>query len=492
MRAARRLAPYLYAVGGVALITAGIGVVQSRTNVPNRSMVYLLLVLWLGARYGSLPATIAGIGAFVAYDFFFVPPVGSFVVSAPHELVGLILLLATALVTGQLASSLRRESERNAELAEEARALYELAITALRLPDAQAAIALVSEKARSLPGVKLFTLVAIENGKARVAGDEKLSPDLLRRSEWTFEHRTSVGARLGPSGVDLVRTSGINSEPAMIPLAGGVAVLEIGAGAANDHERRMLAALLGLGSLLLDRRAAAYQAQRASSLEASDSLKAAVLSSLSHELKSPIAALRAGLTSLIGPAAGLDREHQELVAGLDHEAARLDRLVGELLIMSRLEAGQALELEPRSFPELSGALVDRLQPRIAGRELVVKLPADLPEVLMDELQIDRVLTNLLENALDFTPSAGRIELGARAEGDRLVAWVDNEGPMIPAADLGSIFDKFWTGRSGGTGLGLAICKRIIEGHGGTIEVRNRRSGPRFQFTLPLAPVKTKA
>jgi len=254
------------------------------------------------------------------------------------------------------------------------------------------------------------------------------------------------------------------------------------------HLRRLLAALLSLGSLLLDRRAAAYQAQRASTLEASDSLKAAVLSSLSHELKSPIAALRAGLTSLLGPGAGLDREHQELASGLDREAARLDRLVGELLTMSRLEAGQALELGPRSFPELGGAAIERLQPRLDRRQLTVSLPADLPQVLIDELQIDRVLTNLLENALDFTPDGGRIELGARAEGDRLLAWVDNEGPMIPAADLGSIFDKFWSGRSGGTGLGLAICKRIIEGHGGTIEVRNRRSGPRFQFTLPLAPV----
>jgi two-component system sensor histidine kinase KdpD len=286
--------------------------------------------------------------------------------------------------------------------------------------------------------------------------------------------------------------SGPNPEPVILPLAGGVAVIVVDAEAAEENERRMLAALLSLGSLLLDRRAAAYQAQRASSLEASDSLKAAVLSSLSHELKSPIAALRAGLTSLVGPGAGLDREHQELVAGLDHEAARLDRLVGELLTMSRLEAGQALELEPRSFPELSGAVIDRLQTRLGDRELAVKLPADLPQVLIDELQIDRVLTNLLENALDFTPSRGRIELGARQEGDKLVAWVDNEGPMIPAADLGSIFDKFWTGRSGGTGLGLAICKRIIEGHGGSIEVRNRRSGPRFQFTLPLAPVEVKA
>ena len=488
MRAARTVLPYFYAIGGVTLITAGIGLVQSRTAVPNLSMVYLLLVLWLGARHGRLPAAVAGVGAFVAYDYFFVPPVGTFVVNAPHELLGLILLLATALVTGQLASSLRRESEHAAVLAGEATELYELATTALRQPEAGAAIALVSRRARALPGVARFSLIAVEDGKAIVAGGEELGPELLRRAEWSFEHQTPVGAKLGLGGLDLVRVAGLNPEPLIIPLAGGVAVMVLDSATADDHQRRLLAALLSLGSLLLDRRAAAYQAQRASTLEASDSLKAAVLSSLSHELKSPIAALRAGLTSLLGPGAGLDREHQELASGLDREAARLDRLVGELLTMSRLEAGQALELGPRSFPELGGAAIERLQPRLDRRQLTVSLPADLPQVLIDELQIDRVLTNLLENALDFTPDGGRIELGARAEGDRLLAWVDNEGPMIPAADLGSIFDKFWSGRSGGTGLGLAICKRIIEGHGGTIEVRNRRSGPRFQFTLPLAPV----
>jgi two-component system, OmpR family, sensor histidine kinase KdpD len=489
-RQLRRLAPYGYALAGVALITALIGLVRSQYAVPDLSMVYLVLVLWLGARYGILPAALAGVAALLAYDFFFVPPPGTLAVRGPNELLGLVLLLAAALVTGQLAASLRDASARSAATAEEATALYELATGALRLPEVNSALALLCERARALTSVERFSLIAIEEGVARVAGGDELSADVLRKSEWSFQHGTAIGGSIGPQGLNLVRLAGGSREPVILPLAGGVAVLTI-ATDPDDRQRRLLAALLSLGSLLLDRRTAAFQAQRASTLEASDSLKAAVLSSLSHELKSPLAALRAGLTALAGPGTGLDAEHLELVRGLDREATRLDRLVGELLTMSRLESGQDLMLEARSYPEIAGAVLERMAHQLADRRLVVRLPDDLPAVQIDELQVDRLLTNLVDNAIDFTPPGGEIELGARAEGEQLVAWVENEGPMIPAADLQSIFDKFWTGRGSGTGLGLAIARLIVERHGGTIEVRNRRTGPRFQFTLPLAVVVSR-
>lgn len=481
----RRLAPYGYALVGVTAITALIGLVRSRYAVPDLSMVYLVLVLWLGARYGILPAALAGVAAFLAYDFFFVPPPGTFAVRGPNELLGLVLLLAAALVTGQLAASLREASARSSATAEEATALYELATGALRLPEVNAAISLLCERARTLTAVERFSLLAVEEGVARVAGGDEMTADVLHTSEWSFQHGTAVGGSIGPEGLSLVRLAGGSREAVILPLAGGVAVMTMVADP-DERERRLLAALLSLGSLLLDRRAAAFQAHRASTLEASDSLKAAVLSSLSHELKSPLAALRAGLTALAGPGSGLDAEHLELVHGLDREATRLDRLVGELLTMSRLESGQDLVLEAHSYPELAGAVLERMAAHLAGRRLVLRLPDDLPAVQIDELQVDRLLTNLLDNAIDFTPAGGAIELGARVDDGHLLAWVENEGPMIPAADLRSIFDKFWTGRGSGTGLGLAIARLIVERHGGTIEVRNRRTGPRFQFTLPLA------
>lgn len=489
-RMVRRAAPYLYALAGVAVITLLIGAVRTRYAIPDLSMVYLLLVLWLGSRHGVLPAVLAGVTGVAAYDIFFVPPFGTLLVQGPNELLGLGLLLTAALVTGQLAASLREASARSAAIADEAKTLYELATGALRQPDPGRAIDALAERARRLRSVSGFSLVAVEGSEASVAGGDPLPEDTLRRAEWSFQRQTAVGGSLGPSGIELVRVASDHRQPLFLPLAAGVAVIDVDRSSADRRELRLLAALLSLGSLLLDRRMAAFQARRASDLEHSDQLKAAVLSSVSHELKSPLAALRTGLTALTGQAAGLDAEHLELVRGLDREATRLDRLVGELLTMSRLESGQALVLEARSFPELAGAVLDRLGPQLAARRLLLDLPEDLPAVMIDELQVDRLLSNLLDNAIEFSPPGGRVGVGARVEGDRLLAWVENDGPMIPAAELGSIFDKFWTGRTTGTGLGLAIARLIVQRHGGEIEARNRRSGPRFQFTLPLAPVGT--
>ena len=285
----------------------------------------------------------------------------------------------------------------------------------------------------------------------------------------------------------MMRTHPEAGAPAHLPLANGVAVIGIA-----DHpeagELRMLAALVGLADLLLDRRKAALEAERARGFEASDRLKAAILSSLSHELKSPIASLRAGLTALVTPQAGLQPEQRQLLTDLDVQATRLDRLVGDMLTLSRLEAGLELDREPHGFAELVGTALRRLRPELKGHELVVELADDLPPIEVDELQVGRVLSNLIENALEWAPPNGGITIGGTGHDAFLEAWVENDGPAIAPVDLDRVFDTFWTRRARGSGLGLAICKRVVEAHGGTIRVENRRRGPRFIFTLPFAHV----
>jgi two-component system sensor histidine kinase KdpD len=425
--------------------------------------------------------------AFLGYDFFFVPPVGTFSVNGPAELLELVVLLAVALVTSQLAASLRRTHERAEALADESRALYELAAAALRSSDISVALSMLGRRATQLRGVGRFALVALDAGQPSALTGE-VSAGELAQAAWSHEHDRPVGVAVRDGAVKPVRTHPGASEPSYLPLSSGVAVITIDADEAERDGLRMLAALIGLADLLLDRRRAALEAERARGLESSDRLKTAILSSLSHELKSPIASLRTGLTALETPQAGLPPDQRELVADLDRQTSRLDRMVGDLLALSRLEAGMELDMGPHDFADLVAGATRQLRTELAGNQLVVELPEDLPPIEVDEVQAGRVLANLLENAHEWAPHNGAIEVGAAPQGDMLEAWVENEGPPIALVDLDRVFDTFWTRRARGSGLGLAICKRVVEAHGGTIRAENRRRGPRFIFTFPLAQV----
>ena len=484
----RRLAPYVAAIAGAVLVTIAIGLINTRFQVPGLSAFYLLLVLWLGATWGRGPAVAGSIAAFLLYDFYFVPPVGTFEVRGQSELLELTVLLAVALVTGQLASSLRRTQSAAEALAADERAMYELATAALRSPEVTAALSLLSERAVRLEGVSRFALVAMDSGGAVPLAGGDLSPDELKQAAWSFDNGRPVGAAIADGAVRLMRTRPEGSDIAYLPLASGVAVMNIEAGRPHQADLRMLAALVGLAGLLLDRRRAVLEAERARGFEASDRLKAAILSSLSHELKSPIASLRAGLTALTAPQAGLQPEQRELLQDLDGQATRLDRMVGDMLALSRLEAGVELEREPHQFADLVGTALHQLVAELKGHKVMLEIAEDLPPVEVDELQVGRVLTNLLENALEWAPSDGGITVGASANESRLTAWVENDGPAIAPTDLDRIFETFWTRRARGSGLGLAISKRVVEAHGGTIRAENRRRGPRFTFTLPIARV----
>jgi len=485
----RRLGPYAIAVGGAVAITLAIALVTSSANVPGLSAVYLLLVLWIAARWGRGPAVAGSIAAFLLYDFFLVPPVGTFAVNAPSQVFELVVLLAVALVTSQLAASIRRAQAESELLAADSRVLYELATVALRTPQLTGALSMVCDRARTLASVSRFALVAVDFGKEAtfLAGDG-LTADEVHQAAWAYENKRSVGITVSDGAVKLMKTHPEVATPAYLPLASGVAVIRIGSARPERHELRMLGALVGLADLLLDRRRAALESERARGFEASDKLKAAILSSLSHELKSPIASLRAGLTALLAPQAGLQPEQQELLVDLDRQATRLDRLVGDMLALSRLEAGLELDKEPHGFAELVGTALYQLRSDLKGHEVAVDLADDLPPVEVDELQVGRVLTNLIENALEWAPATGAFAIGAVAGDSVLEAWVENEGPAIAPVDLDRIFETFWTRRARGSGLGLAICKRVVEAHGGTIRAENRRRGPRFTFTLPLARV----
>jgi two-component system sensor histidine kinase KdpD len=487
----RRLAPYSVAIGGAAAVTALIGLLTSRTSASGLSAVYLLLVLWLGARWGRGPALAGSVAAFLLYDYFFVPPVGTFTVRGPAELLELVVLLAVALVTSQLAASLRRAQSTAEALAADSRSLYELATAALRIPEVNVALSMLCDRAERLRSVVRFAVVAIDVGQPMPLAGGPPTADQVKQAVWSYENGRSIGIAIVDGVVKVMRTHASPDFTAYVPMASGVALVELDYDHEDQVELQTLAALIGLAGLLLDRRRAALEAERARGLESSDRLKAAILSSLSHELKSPIASLRTGLTALTAPQAGLKPDQRELLVDLDRQATRLDHMVGDMLALSRLEAGVALDKEPHSFADLVGVAMRRLRAELKGHEVALHIPDDLPPVEVDELQVGRVVSNLLENAVEWATPGGAIEVGAVARDGVVEAWVENQGPAIALADMDRVFETFWTRRARGSGLGLAICKRVVEAHGGAIRVENRRPGPRFTFTLPLALVASQ-
>ena len=237
-----RLAPYAIAVGGAVAITFAIALATSSANVPGLSALYLLLVLWIAARWGRGPAVAGSIAAFLLYDFFLVPPIGTFAVRGPSELLELVVLLAVALVTSQLAASIRRAQAESEKLAADSRVLYELATVELRTPVATAALSMVCDRARTLEPVNRFTLVAVDVGKdaAIVAGDE-LTADEVHQAAWAYENKRSVGITVSDGVVKLMKTHPGTAAPAYLPLESGVAVMSIGSGQPERHELRMLA-----------------------------------------------------------------------------------------------------------------------------------------------------------------------------------------------------------------------------------------------------------
>jgi two-component system sensor histidine kinase KdpD len=258
---------------------------------------------------------------------------------------------------------------------------------------------------------------------------------------------------------------------------------------------RLLTTFAAQAGLYIERAKLAREAGRAQLLEESDRLKTALLSSVSHDLRTPLAAIKASATVLLQEEAALDATtRSDLLSAINEETDRLNHLVGDLLDQSRIEAG-ALRLKRDwcDMDELIRAVVRRLASILGGFRVQLHLPADLPLILADYVQVDRVISNLLDNAIRFAPPGSVIEIAASIQGGELTVAVTNQGPAIPARLHPHLFDKFYRisedrSPSMGTGLGLSICKGIVDAHGGRIWVESpvaEDSGTRFAFTLPL-------
>jgi two-component system, OmpR family, sensor histidine kinase KdpD len=256
--------------------------------------------------------------------------------------------------------------------------------------------------------------------------------------------------------------------------------------------RRLMEAFASQAALSVERANLAAQARQAEVLQVTEQLQAALLNSISHELRTPLVSITGALSTLLADAGQLDAAtEQSLVENAHEEAERLNQLVGNLLDMTRLEAGAlTVRLEPSDVQDVIGAALAHLGTRLRERAVQVDVPADMPLAPLDFVPIVQVLVNLLDNALKYSPPTQPIQVSVRTTESHVAIEVADRGPGIPPDDLERIFDRFYRlqhpGSVGGTGLGLSICRGIVEAHGGSIRAHNRAGGgASFVVTLPL-------
>jgi two-component system sensor histidine kinase KdpD len=260
----------------------------------------------------------------------------------------------------------------------------------------------------------------------------------------------------------------------------------------GPDERLLLETLCSLAASALERTELAAEARKARLHAETEQLRSSLLSSVSHDLRTPLGVVTGATSALLDESGPKDEAtRRELLQTAHEESLRLSRLVRNLLDMTRLEAGAVkVQKEAQPFEEVVGGALTRLEDRLRGRQLRTDVPPDLPLAAFDAVLVEQLLVNLLENALKYTPPASPIDIEARERQGMLAVTVADRGPGVQPRDRERIFEKFYRaqgGQGGGVGLGLAICRGIVTAHGGDIGVDERPGGgASFRFTLPLA------
>src|ERR1700694_6027629 len=527
----------ILAIVGTSLLTGIIFVFRLYPRIPNISVAYLFIVLALASTRGMFAAVIASVAAFLSFDFFLVPPLYTFTIGKVDEWLALFIFLATAITTGQLASALRRRAEQARRREREARILYELVRDTNREEDLERQLSIIARAvvdvfsswgvrdcAILLPDTQgTLVMQASTHGKDESA----LLPDELATAAWVMTQAQTAELQdvlLAPQSADsyaqrvVLRSSTIKHPvrriARMVPLKLGQRVvgvlrlsmeddprlfdIERSLGVEREHSHPDAAffwTFVDQAASVLERERLRRGSLQVEVLQRTDALRAALLSSVSHDLRTPLSSIKAAASSLLQEDVHWDDEARHSFAqAIVREADRLNRLVANLLDMSRIEAG-VLKPEKEWYPlaELIHDVLGRMQPIFQGREVHTEIPDDLPPVELDYLQIDQVLTNLLENAIRYTPPGSPIDISVQLCDDSVMVSVADRGPGVPPSDFERVFDKFYrvltsekVARITGSGLGPAVCRGLIEAHGGRIWVETRQGGGAlFRFTLPL-------
>jgi len=460
----------------------------------NLVMVYLLGVVATSLRFGRGPSILASFLSVAAFDFVFVPPLLNFTVEDTQYIFTFIVMLATGLVISTLTSRVGLQAEAARGRERRIAALYALSRALTATQEVNEIVQTVSRQSGDAfdAQVALFVPDANKRVEAQGAASIGFQPDEKERgvAQWVFDHRQKAGF-----GTDTLPGAGALYLPLTVA-SGAVGVLGVRptqlSRLLEPDQVHLMEAFAGQTAVALERANLAAEAERVRVLVESERLRNSLLSAVSHDLRTPLTAIAGASSTLIEGDQGIEpTTRRELLESIYEEAESLNRLVGNLLDMTRLDAGAVtVQKEWQSVEELVGAVLNRLSRKLADRAVTTRLPADLPLIYVDALLIQQVLLNLLENAEKYSPPSAPIEIAASSADKKVTIEVGDRGPGLPAGDEKRIFEKFYRSPAArsrsGVGLGLTICRGIVELHGGKIWARNRDGGGAlFGFALPL-------
>ncbi len=492
----RDLARFLaVAVPSLAGATLGVAVLQADIGVPNASALYLAAVVLTAFVAGSWGAIVAAVASFLLNDFLLVQPLYTFTVADPGEWLNLVLLLFIGIIVGQLVALQRSRAELARAREREARALFRVSRELATRTSAPAVLPTIAAILRQETGMeRVWVALGADAGRDQVAADTgpAVRPpvpglyDVLQRmpdetpARWIRVHRPGLANKVMGTGREAYR---VRIDAGAQQFGSIWALRDRGRGVPDQTDTRLLSAAADqVGQALAHDRLAA-ESQAAEIARQSDALKSALLQSVSHDLRTPLATIRAAAGTL-RPGSGISEDDQrESANAIDREVEYLNRLVTNLLDLSRIEAGVLrAERDVFELDDLVGRTVDRLRKRLGDRPVEIDLGATSVDV--DPVFLDEALTNAIENTIKYTPPGTPVRISAKLiagqPGVRLT--VEDGGSGVPEVVLSKVFDKFYRvpgvagGSRSGTGIGLAVVRGLVEAMGGRVAARRSELG----------------
>lgn len=496
---------YGISIVSVAVTTGALWVLRFHLHKAHFGLIYLLVVAAAAASGGTRAALLAAVLSFLSWNYFFLPPFYTFVVADPLDWMLLLVFLVIGVLIGQMTGRMREREDESVAREKDTAALYKaiLAVSTQTSLDPLVEQVVLSTGAR---GCAVLLVSAQDGGLVRSVhcGDiSALEQDERQRIvRWVTENGKAVGLEPMPvfsaqeetpwpvsvTHKDVLPDAG-NFFEVYLPLCTAERTFGVMVAFPKTVEIfslsdcRLLVAFASNASTFLERRRLLEEAAQAAAMHETEKLKSILFSSLSHNLKTPLASLTATLSSLQQGDVEWDKNTlQEHFAFMAEDVGRLTEYIENLLSLAELESEN---WEPRrEWAELQDIVSTALRrlPENEYRRIGVDIPENFPLIYVDYVQMSQVLRHLVENALNYSPETTKVKIGAKKQKEQVEFWVDDEGRGIPASERKQVFRKFYRGDAaikygvGGTGLGLAICSEIVQSHQGTICVEDSPSG----------------